>query len=139
MEGKLTISKRMHVRDDSEVCTIGGFQKQCHARHESKHGSLSLGIDKTNNKLEDTRTDTKEYEPEFLSPDGVGIFVYSIRNETTYRAEKNVQKTKHGRPLAGCGLTQFREVLQVVGTENRIDRKLSTEGAGVGEGDAHGG
>jgi hypothetical protein len=85
-----------------------------------------LGISKTDRDLETTHYDAAEYDPALLSPDGTGVFIEYVGDETTKWSEDEVHETKHGCPAAGTGLSELREILEIVCAEDRVDCKFTT-------------
>jgi len=77
-------------------------------------------------------------EQGLLQPQVLGVLVDEISADTTERSGDNVEKTEHSSPATRAGLEELGEVLQVVGTEDRVNSQLSTEGVEISKGKGKG-
>jgi hypothetical protein len=59
------------------------------------------------------------------------VFVDEISNDTTSRAEEDVEKTEHRSPVTASCLSEVGEVLEVVGSEDGVDGEFTSERAEV--------
>ena len=84
-----------------------------------------------------TREDGEEVNEVFLPPN-IGLAVDEVGEHTAHGSEENIEKTEHGSPISGAGLAELREILNVVGTKDRVDGELGAEGAEVAAGRDHG-
>lgn len=136
--GDDTVGSGVNVGDEGEAGTVAGLEEEGHTGDEAEHGGLGVGVGQADGNLEATADDAEEVEPDLLGPDVAGGTVQNVRDDTAERTEDDVEETKHGSPATGTGLAESLEVLEVVGAENGVDGKLSTEGAHVDGGDDNG-
>lgn len=133
-----TVGVWMNMRNDGKDSSIGSLEEESHPSDKTEHGGLVLGVQNTDGNLESTGDDGKGMEPCLLTPDGPGLLVEKISDDTTDWAADNVEETEHGCPSTTASLQELGELLEVVGTEDRVDGKLSTECTEVAEGDHDG-
>lgn len=143
-----TVSMGMHMRHKSKVGAIPSFQEDSHEGDETHHSREVFRVELSDYDEEDSGHDADEVDPEFLGPQvAVGPAEDEVGEEAARGARDDVEQTEHGGPLAGRGLAELREVLEVVGAEDGVDGELAAEGADVrrhehdgleGAGDAEG-
>src|ERR1700716_1797556 len=117
----------MNVRNESKVGSITRLMKESHTSNQPKHGRFTMRVSDANRDQEDTSRNTDEVDPELLRPERMCIFVDQIANKTARWPSKDVKKAEHGRPSAATGLVECGKVLEVVSTENGVDRELATK------------
>ena len=136
----------MHMRHETEDCAVARFEEQGHPGDEPEHRAVGLWIGGADGDEESSGDDGEDVDEVFLAPDARAL-VDGVGEETPCGAGDNIEEAEHCGPAAGAGLTQLREVLNVVCAKDGVDGKLGAEGAEVGaagdeglegENDAHG-
>jgi len=136
--GDDTVGVGVDVRHECEIGTVGSLEEEGHASDETDHCRAVVAVGDTDDDLEHTADDGQGVEPDLLAPDALGLAVDDISDNTTDGSEDDVEETEHGRPVSGALLAEVREVLEVVSTEDGVDRELGTESAEIAEGDHEG-
>jgi len=96
---------------------------------------VRLGVENTDSDLESTADDSQRVKPHLLVPHASSLAVDEISDKAACGTGGDVQETEHCCPSPSTSLAELREIVEVVGTEDRIDSELGTEGAEVAEGD----
>ena len=142
----LTISERMHVRDEREVGAVAALEEEGHAGDEAEHGGRMARVGEADGDEEATRDDSVRVQEHLLAPDA-GTGIDEVGDDAAERAEDDVEEAEHGGPVAGPGLAEGGEVLDVVGAQDGVDGQFGAKGAEVaaredeglqGEDDVHG-
>ena len=128
--GDDAVGVRVDVGDEAEDGAVGALEEEGHAGDEAEHGALVVAVGETDGDLEGAGDDGVGVHEVLLAPDA-GAGVDGVGEETAEGAEDDVQETEHGGPATGAGLTEGFEVLEVVGTEDGVDRQFGAEGAEV--------
>lgn len=118
---KATYGKGPDVRNNGEVGAVTGFEEKCHAGNQAEHGVLVVAVGDADGDEEGAADDGDRVQPDLLGPDAVGFPVDKISDETTERAEGEVQETEHSGPVSSTRLAENGEVLEVVGAKGGVD------------------
>jgi hypothetical protein len=116
-----TVGERMNVRYKSEVGTAADLMEKCHASNQAEEGWFVVRVSDANCDQEDTSGNPDKMYPKFLDPERMCVFVEDVANETTRGP------SEHGCSPAAASLTELREVLEIVGTEDRVDGEFTTK------------
>ena len=105
------------MRHNSKVSPIRSIHKERQPSHQSEHRRHALGVREPDRDLERAHDHAKERDPELLRPHGPRVPVDQVADHAAGGAEQDVEEAEHGGPLAGAGLAQRGEVLEVVGAD----------------------
>ena len=149
MDGKgkvLTVGERVDVRHEREVGAVAALEEKGHAGDEAEHGGGAGGVGEADGDEEGAGADAVGVQEGLLAPDA-GAAVEEVGDDAAERAEDDVEEAEHGGPVAGPGLAEGGEVLDVVGAQDGVDGQFGAKGAEVatsedeglqGEDDVHG-
>lgn len=119
------------MRHQRIIGAVTSLQGKRHSRHETKHGALDFGIRQTNRDQKCAGCNPQRVHPSFLAPHARAM-INDVGNDPAEGPECDVEQAKHGSPSPRAGLPERREVLQIIGPEDGVDRELTAKGAEIG-------
>lgn len=122
----------MDVRDYSPVCTVRSIHEEGESCNKSKHERLAPGICEPNCQTHGALRTTAEDQPKLLGLHALGAVVEEIRHCAASRSADQIEEPEHRCPSSGVGLSEMREVIQIVCAENRVDCEFTAEGTSIG-------
>ncbi len=118
------------MRDKGEVGAVAALEEEGHAGDEAEHGRRVMRVGEADGDEEAAGDDAVGVEEDLLAPDA-GAAVGEVGDDAAERAEDDVEEAEHGGPVAGAGLAEGGEVLDVVGAQDGVDGQLAAKGAEV--------
>lgn len=119
------------MRHQTEISPVARFQEESHARHKPEHGVLVLRVRQADGDEKNAGDNGEGVNRDFFAPD-TEVWVDEVADHTSQGAEDHVQEAEHGGPVAGAGLSEGREILEVVCAEDAVDGEFAAKGAEVG-------
>lgn len=122
------------VRDEGEVGAVAGLEEDGHEGDEAREGGQVVRVDLADDDEQHARDDAAGVHPGLLEPDAAAeAVVQQVGDDAAQGPGDEVEEAEHGGPVGRLGLAQRREVLEVVGRQDRVDGQLAAEGAGVAQ------
>ena len=121
---------RVHMRHEGKVSAVAGFEEEGHACDQAEHGAFVVRVGETDSDEERSGDDGEAMDEVFLAPHA-GPLVEEVGCNTAKGPEEDIEQPEHCGPVAGAGLSELREILDVVCAEDGVDCQLGSEGAEI--------
>jgi len=116
------------MRNQGKISPIASLVQDSHDRNETDHSWEMVRIQHPDDNQQGSRHETTDVNPHLLEPEAASeAVVKQIADNPSQRAGHEIEKAKDCGVVACLGLSEVREVLQVIRAQDRVDRQFAAE------------